>query len=149
MKRTLLALLIVGLFSGVGSTVMAKDATAGAQPAGTADPAATQMPAKSTKQTNPAKSDDPAKAEYNAAKDKAHTRYKNAKAKCESMQGDTMRTCMSDAKTAQTDALAQAKTQWDSRSDVHGTDNDAMGKGKNGKEGGKPAKGDVNNSAGQ
>ena len=54
-----------------------------------------------------------APADYAAVKAwaKAEADYTAAKAKCDGMQGDAMRTCMSDAKSARSDALAMAKTQ--------------------------------------
>ena len=66
MKRTMLSLLVVGLFAGIGTLAIAQNVTAGDQPAANAQAMApeadstTQNPAKSAKQTNPAKADDAA-----------------------------------------------------------------------------------------
>ena len=65
MKRTILSLLVAGLFAGIGTSAMAQEATA--QPAATAQSGASpgtdsnsQQPAQST--TNPAKADSSAMA---------------------------------------------------------------------------------------
>lgn len=65
MKRTILSLLVVGLFAGVGTSAIAQNVTAGNQPDANAQERAppeadstTQKPAKSATQTNPAKADD-------------------------------------------------------------------------------------------
>jgi 4-hydroxy-3-methylbut-2-enyl diphosphate reductase IspH len=60
------------------------------------------------------------KAQYTAAKDKAQTVFKKAKTTCNSLEGDAKGSCMKNATTARTDALAQAKTQWDSHIKMDG-----------------------------
>ena len=64
MKRTLLSLLVVGLFAGVGTSAIAEDVKAGSEPKANSRAIApietdssAQQPAKSDKQTNPAKED--------------------------------------------------------------------------------------------
>ena len=65
MKRTMLSLLVVGLFAGVGTSAMADDAVkAGTEPKADSRAMApletdvtAQRPAVSAKQTNPAKED--------------------------------------------------------------------------------------------
>jgi hypothetical protein len=114
MKRTILSLLVVGLFAGAGTSAIAQNVTAGTQPNAGAD-SATQQPAKHTKPTMAAVDQSTEKAAYNAAKAKAQTDYKDAKMKCNSQQGDAMRTCMMDAKASRTEALELAKSQWDDR----------------------------------
>lgn len=118
MKRTIISLIVAGLFAGIGGTAVAQNVTAGEQPA--AAPEAKAPKAGMTTKQPGAKGADtsanaPGKADYTAAKDKAQTEYKDAKAKCGSMQGDAMRSCMSDAKAARTQALAEAKTQWETQ----------------------------------
>jgi hypothetical protein len=115
MKRTLISLMVAGLFAMAGTSAIAQNVTADDQKAA-ADPnkpsaaATTEM-----KPTDAPKGDaSTAKADYTAAKAKAQTEYKDAKAKCDSMKGDAMRTCVSEAKTTRKDALAMAETNWKS-----------------------------------
>jgi 23S rRNA pseudoU1915 N3-methylase RlmH len=110
MRRTPLCLLAVGLFAGVGTLVAAQNVAAGTQPNAKADSTAQ----KSTRQTqlSTAAIDQSKKADYNAAKAKAQTEYKNATAKCRKRSSKAIRACMTDAKTVRTEALAQAKTRW-------------------------------------
>lgn len=127
MKRTILSIIVAGLFAGIGGTAVAQNVSAGDQPAATpetktvpANPAAkapktgmtTKQPGAKGADTS---ADAPGKADYTAAKDKAQADYKDAKAKCGGMEGDAMRSCMSEAKTARTQALAEAKTQWEAQ----------------------------------
>ncbi len=165
MKRTLLSLLIVGTFSGLGPLAMAKDvidttnqsspaknstndaretnptkgAVAGpstvqegtqnqgqgqtdngvnqtnkqgsAQVGGSPDTnAGNQQGANSAKQTDPAsgsKAQTGARADSSAAREKAQAQYKDAKAKCDRMQGETMASCMTDAKAAMEAAIGK------------------------------------------
>jgi hypothetical protein len=65
MKRTILSLLVVGLFAGVGTSAMAEEVKAGSEPkepsraiAPTGTDSSAQQPGKSDKQTDPAKADD-------------------------------------------------------------------------------------------
>ena len=44
-----------------------------------------------------------------------------AKAKCEPLQGNPMRSCMTDARTARTEVLALAKTQWNNQGETNAT----------------------------
>ena len=131
MKRIILSLLVVGLFASVGTSAIAKDTATGNQPAGNAQ----QKPAESAKQTNFAHGEgtvqSASKVQYSVAKDKAFTQYRDAKAKCERLQGDAMTKCGRDARTAQTEALAQAKTQWDSQSKTNGAGGDAVNRSGN------------------
>lgn len=179
MKRTMISLIVAGLFAGVGGSAIGQNVTAGEQPAnaqqdksGATDPksptqktktpaqtkaapadpmAATQKPATDPQQAGNAQNapvaksqkpgmaakdsgakgkdvsaDAAAKADYRAARDKAQTDYKDAKSKCDSQQGDAMRSCMTDAKAARTEALAEAKTQWDSAGGAKARDNDTQ-----------------------
>jgi hypothetical protein len=115
MKRTLLFLLVLGLFAGVGTSAIAKDVTAGAQPNTDAVSTARQ-PATTAKPTPPliAEIDSSAvSAEYKAAEAKAQADYTDAKVKCDSLKDGAVRTCMKGARTARTEALAQAKTHRD------------------------------------
>ena len=114
MKRTILSLLVAGLFAGAGTSAIAQNVTAGNQPNAGAD-SATQQSATHAKPTMAKVDQSTEKAAYNAAKAKAQTDYKDAKVKCNSEQGDAMRTCMMEAKTSRTEALALAKSQWDNR----------------------------------
>jgi hypothetical protein len=148
MNRTILSIIVAGLFTGLAGTIAAQNVTAGDKPpnppavsAVPTDPMAkspkavvdpkevqatagepgakVQRPAMSAKQPR-AKGTEPTanaagKADYTAAKDKARVDYNEAKAKCDAMQGDAMRTCMTEAKAARTQALAEAKMQWQGR----------------------------------
>lgn len=98
MKRTILSLIIVGMFASAGTAVLADDSKMSNQPAGTTQ--------DKTQREN-------SKAEHMAAQDKVNAQFKEAKAKCDQMQGDAMRSCLSDAKSAQTKGLAQAKATWE------------------------------------
>lgn len=122
MKRTILSLLVAGLFAGIGTSAMAQDAAA--QPAAqeqakavTGTDSNSQQPAKSAEQTKPAIEEVAVQSgsnpEYTAAKNKAQTEYIDAKVKCDNLQGDAKLSCVTEARTARTSALAQAKTQWD------------------------------------
>ncbi len=150
MKHTLLSLLIVGLCTGLGTTAIAQNVTAGDQPdaatpkqnapAGDAakDKAgmntdektapqaesATDKPGMSADEAQPAKTDAEAaatwKAQYAAAQDKAKSVYKDAKTKCDTLQGNAKGDCMTKATAARTEALALAKSQWDSHIKMDG-----------------------------
>jgi hypothetical protein len=123
MKRTILSLLVAGLFAGIGTSAIAQDAAA--QPAAqeqakavTGTDSNSQQPAKSAEQADPAieavaATQSGSNPEYNAAKNKAQTEYIDAKVKCDNLQGDAKLSCVTEARTARTSALAQAKTQWD------------------------------------
>ena len=124
MNPSVFSLLVVGLFGGVGPSAIAQNDTAANQSAAEAD-STTQQSAMSARQTSPdnANVDQSAlNADYKTAKAKAQTEYEMAKAKCEPRQGNPMRLCMTDAKTARTEALALAKTQWDNQGETNATD---------------------------
>lgn len=139
MKRTILSLLIAGMFAGAGTLAIAQNVTA-----------EDQSPAKSS-QTNPstdsaagqaksvdksgttsgsqAKSGDDSTntgdqaksgVDYNAATTKAQATFTEANAKCDSLQGAEKTTCVSDAETARTKSLAEAEKQWNSQNDQRG-----------------------------
>lgn len=146
MNRTILSIIVAGLFAGTGGSTAAQNVTAGDKPANvpsaTTSPATpmakspkavidpklieatpgepgakVQRPAMSAKQPR-AKEAEPAanaaaKTGYTAARDKARSDYNEAKVKCDALQGDAMRLCTIDAKAARTQALAEAKTQWE------------------------------------
>lgn len=113
MKRTLLSLLVAGLFAVAGTSAMAQNVTPEDQQKAEAKPA-TPTATKEMKSDNASSAaDSTAKADYTAAKAKAQTEYKDTKAKCDKLKGDAMRTCTSDAKAARSDALAMAKTEWE------------------------------------
>lgn len=126
MKRTLVAVLVAGLFAGAATFATAQNVSAADQPAKNAtqaDPAKTDATARSS-----------SKADYDAAADKAQSQYKDAKAKCDSLKGDPMRECMTNATTARTDALALAKTQSEGGADANATDDTAPAKDGMGKD---------------
>jgi hypothetical protein len=140
MNRTILSLIVAGMFAGhaAAQNVTAGDKPATTPPAVAADPAtkspkaavdskqmgaepgaAAPSPATDGKPRR-AKGMEPAanaagKADYTAAKDKARTEYNDARAKCDSLEGQAMRACKTDAVAARTRALAEARTQWKSR----------------------------------
>lgn len=122
MKRTILSLLVAGLFAGIGTSAIAQDAAAqpaaNEQAASTATDSNSQQPAKSAEQADPAieavaATKSGSNPEYIAAKNKAQTEYIDAKVKCDNLQGDAKLSCVTEARTARTSALAQAKTQWE------------------------------------
>ena len=150
MKRTILSLLVIGLCAGVGTSAIAQNVTAGDQPNAdaqkktapevdsakgkpgmnadeTAAPevnSATGKPGMSADEANPAESDVTNaaawKAQYTAARDKAQTVYKKAKTTCDTLEGGAKGSCMTNATAARTEALALAKTQWDSHIKMDG-----------------------------
>jgi hypothetical protein len=150
MKRTILSLLVLGLCAGVGTSAIAQNVTAGDQPNANAQKnaapevdsakakpgmnadekaapevnSATDKPGMSADEAKPAKSDAPAaavwKAKYTAAKDKAQSVYKHAKTTCDTLEADAKGSCMKNATAARTEALALAKSQWDSHIEMDG-----------------------------
>ncbi|MEO8340581.1 MAG: hypothetical protein ABI604_12835 [Nitrospirota bacterium] len=106
MKRTLLSLLLLGLFAGVGSPAMAQNVTANTQP--NAEPDRVAMSEEVAKIDAAKRSE-----EYRAAKARAQTDYTDSKAKCKDLKGGDALTCVKGAKAARTEALAQAKIQRD------------------------------------
>ena len=124
MNPSVFSLLVVGLFGGVGISAIAQIDTAGNQPAAEVG-STTQQNAVRATQTNSDNANvdhSTLNADYNTAKAKAQAEYEIAKAKCEPLQGNPMRLCMTDAKTARTEALALAKTQWDNQGETNATD---------------------------
>ena len=113
MRRTILSLLVVGLFAGAGISATAENITAGTQPKAKVD----STKQKFTKQTqfSMAAIDQSKKADYKAAQTKAQKDYKDAMAKCQRRSTNAKRACMTDAKAIRTEALAQAKKQWGSQ----------------------------------
>lgn len=115
MKRTLISLMVAGLLAVVGTPAMAQNVSPEEQKAA-ADATKATATATDTKPATATKTDAAtSKAELTAAKEKAASDYKAAKVKCDRLKDDAMRTCMSDAKAAQTDALAMAQTHWKSQ----------------------------------
>lgn len=117
MKRTILSLLVVGLFTGVGTSAMAQNVTAGDQPV-VAEKSGTQTEAYPEAGTNMQKPETAGAAEQsipnadkNAARDRAQMEYKIAKAKCDDLKGSAIGACVTDAKAVRDDALKQAKKQ--------------------------------------
>jgi hypothetical protein len=150
MKRTILSLLVVGLCAGIGTSVIAQNVTAGDQPSANAQEktapevgsakgkpgmnadekaapevnSAADKPGMSADEAKPVKSDATAaavwKAKYTAAKDKAQTVYKHAKTTCDTLEGGAKGSCMKNATAARNEALALAKSQWDSHIEMDG-----------------------------
>ena len=116
MKRSIIVALVVGLVSSVGILARAEDAPGAHQTANERDPTTVKKPAKGTTQSNSPKTDalpqSAAETACMAAQEKAWTEYLDAKARCDSRQGEALLRCVRDAKTARTEALAQAKAQW-------------------------------------
>jgi hypothetical protein len=81
-------------------------------------------PAMTEDKPKPAKSDaanaEVWKAQYTAAKDKAQAVYKDAKTTCDTLEGGAKGSCMKNATSARTEALALAKSQWDSHIKMDG-----------------------------
>ncbi len=110
MKRTLLSLLFAGMFAAAGTAAIAQNVSPEDQEKA-GGKSTTPNAATDAKQSDSST----AKADYAAAKAKAQADYTAAKAKCDKMQGEAMRTCMSDAKSARSEALAMAKTHHNSQ----------------------------------
>jgi hypothetical protein len=124
MKRTMFSLLVAGLFGGVGTAAIAQNVTAENQLAAEAD-STTEQNAMSAGQTiaeNANADRSTLNADYKTAQAKAQAEYEMAKAKCEPLQGNPMRSCMTDARTARAEALALAETRWDDQGETSGTD---------------------------
>jgi len=143
MKRTILSLLVVGLFAGVGTSAIAQNVPAEDQPAAkneqtmapetdakaskpaistekdsTAQSSQQDSSGKTPEQAAAGKADGAAKSTAKAdttAQDKAQAQYKVAKAKCDSQQDDAKRLCLTEDTKARTEALAKAKTQSESQ----------------------------------
>ncbi|MEO8005366.1 MAG: hypothetical protein ABI771_10710 [Betaproteobacteria bacterium] len=122
MKRTLLSLLVLGLFGSVGLSAFAADPKADMQPSAdapkktppagtTAKPAAPVVSAINSSQVS---------ADFKAAEDRARTDYTDAKLKCDTLQAGDKRSCMKEARSARTEALALAKTHRDHPGDAKG-----------------------------
>ncbi len=90
MNRTLISLVVTALFAGAGNAALAQQ--------GTEAPTAAS------------------KSAYTAAQDKAQTTYMNAAAKCEAGPGAPTASCLSNAQTARTKALADAKATYEGKS---------------------------------
>lgn len=110
MRRTLLWLLMAGLFLGAATLTAAQTKPAGTQPKAKVD-STTLKPSKLTTLSTAA-IDQSKNADYKAAQAKAQKDYKIAMAKCQKRSTSAKRGCMADAKAIRTEALAQAKTQW-------------------------------------
>lgn len=150
MRPTVISLLLIGLCAGVSTLAIAQNVTAGDQPNAhaqnkatpdvdsakakpgmnadeTAVPAADSAagkPAMTEDEAKPAKSDTANaqvwKDQYTAAKDKAQATYKDAKTTCGSLESGAKGKCMKNARSARTEALALAKSQWDSHIKMDG-----------------------------
>ena len=134
MKRTILSLMMFGLFAGAQTAAVAQNVTAddksgeSAQTGNTQGPDATAPKATNGAKPKPAGKDDVvarplSKSELEAVRAQAQTRFDAAKAKCDVMSGDAMRTCMADAKTARAEELSKAlrPTQGRAESSAPGT----------------------------
>jgi hypothetical protein len=113
MRHSVLSLLVVGLFVGVGPLVTAQNVAAGAQPMAIAD-STTQKPTRQTRLSTAA-IDRSKETDYKAAKAKAQTEYNNAIAKCHKRSSKAKPACMTEAKAVRIEALAQAKTRWENQ----------------------------------
>ena len=150
MIRTLLSLLFIGLCAGVGTPANAQNVNAGDQPNasapkkapvkvddakgkpgmnadGTSEPevnSSTDKPGMSADEAKPTTTDAAAaaawKAKYNTARDKAQVVYNRAKAKCDTLDGSAKTACMKNATAARTEALALAKSELDSHTNMDG-----------------------------
>lgn len=115
MKRTILALLVAGMFSGIAMPSIAQNVTAGDQP-----PAKTQAAPDRDSTAGKSSANAAAKVHYNEATEKAEEQFKDAMTKCESLKGlDVMKNCVTNAHAARSEALALATTQW--KGELNGT----------------------------
>jgi hypothetical protein len=149
MKRTILSLLVIGLCSSIGMSAMAQNVTSdqpnanatkkaaakvdpvkgkpGMNADGTSAPevnSSAEKPGMSADEPKPATSDAASaavwKAKYNASRDKAQVVYNRAKTNCDTLDGSAKTTCMKHATAARTEALALAKSQLDSHTNMDG-----------------------------
>ena len=90
MKRTLLSLLVAGLFACLGTVAMAQNVTAEDQPK--ADAAADPQTA------DPAAADPSSPAQNDSASAQKNEEYQAAMKKCEALDGNDKTTCMDEAK---------------------------------------------------
>jgi len=111
MRRPILSLLLAGLLAGVGISVTAQTVAAATQPNAKAG-SITPKPARPT-QLSTGAIDQSKQADYNAAKVKAQTDYKTARAKCRKRSTKAIPGCINDAKAVRDEALAQAKARWE------------------------------------
>ncbi len=95
MKRTLLSLLVAGLFAALGSSTMAQNVTADEQPSADTQntPQANDSAAGAATESQPADSQAEAASDSQREQD-----YQAALKKCEEMSGDEKTTCMDEAK---------------------------------------------------
>ena len=110
MRHAALSLLAAGLFVGVGAVGIS---TAAAPPNAKAG-SGIQKPARQTRLST-AVITQSKETDYKMAKAKAQTEYKNAIAKCHKRSRKAVPACMTEAKDVRTEALAQAKTRWESQ----------------------------------
>ena len=110
MARKTCSLAIAALFACAGPWGSAPSAGAEAQPRASARTPAPR-PAKPT-QLSTAAVDRSKEAEYKAARSKAQMQYKQAAAKCRKRSTKAIPGCMSEARAARDEALAQAKERW-------------------------------------
>lgn len=95
MKRTMLSLLVAGLFAALGSSTMAQNVTADEQPS--ADAQTNTQPNDAA--AGAANEAQPADSQADAASDTQREEdYQAAMKKCEEMSGDEKTTCMDEAK---------------------------------------------------
>ncbi len=112
-KRSILSLLVAGLFAGAGASVLAQNVTADDQskPQGQSNTQPGNMPEADSNTQKPAKAGatDPLtpNSGNKAAKGKAEMDYKTAKEKCKSLTGAAMRSCEKDAIASRDAALRQ------------------------------------------
>lgn len=112
-KRSIISLLVAGLFAGAGTSVLAQNVTADdqskAQGQSSTQPGnmpETDSNAKVPAKTNSTDSSNP-NSSSRAAKSKAEMDYKTAKDKCKSLTGAAMRSCEKDAIASRDAALRQ------------------------------------------
>ena len=150
MKRTILSLMMFGLFAGAQTAAVAQNVTADDKSGESAQTGNTQgSDANAPKATNGAKPNQAgkdgvvarplSKSELESVRAQAQTRYDAAKAKCEAMSGNAMRMCMTDAKTARAAELSKAQRPTEGRDDTQQPGNQAPRK--NVKSGSAPSSG--------
>lgn len=134
MKRTILSLLVAGLFAGAGTLAMAQNVTADDEPSATTsqsnsstdsaggqansqDDAGTNTGSQAQSDDNSTNTGDQAKSgeAYNAATTEAQAKFTEANAKCDDLQGTEKSTCVSDAEAARKESLAKAEKDWNSQ----------------------------------
>lgn len=118
MKRNILSIMIVGIFTAGGTGVFANDATADSQRLEKSNPASPKRerdvsePAGAAATESGSEARAPATADFRAAQDGVQAQFKAAKAQCQVMSGEALMACLADARAALSRESARLEQQW-------------------------------------